>query len=293
MPNSKCGLGVPSFKNRAERLRLGKRATLKNSKYENIRMLWQDSNLKNVNSDSLLVNNSPKAAKKSLIENQKNSAIAHFQGLTYQSNSVKIITSTLNPSQISHWSKVVQSMPGFIFNFTYKALLSQLPTRANLQRWGKAVTNSCCLCGAIQTNKHVLSNCSNNSVLDRFTARHNGILNLIANWLRLKLNSECKLFVDLPNSNFLNPIDLFTSVRPDISILRGNTVHVIELTVCHETNVIASRNYKLNKYRNLGKLKSEIIANYDVHLYTCELSVLGFLCIDETVFSSLHIPKIR
>ena len=45
-PQNKCGLGVPSFKNRAERLHLSKRSSLQKSKNCNIQILWEESKLK-------------------------------------------------------------------------------------------------------------------------------------------------------------------------------------------------------------------------------------------------------
>jgi len=54
-PNRKCGMGIPSFKNRFERLQLSKRSALKTSQNESIRDLWNDTTLSNVSSDSLLI----------------------------------------------------------------------------------------------------------------------------------------------------------------------------------------------------------------------------------------------
>ena len=38
----------------------------------------------------------------------------------------------------------------------------------------------------------------------------------------------------------------------------------IELIICHETNLIASKTYKENKYANTDNLKSEIIKDCTV-----------------------------
>ena len=164
-PTSKCGMGIPSLKNRFERLNLSKRAALKNSPNENIRYLWEDSSTRNVNSDSLLLGNSTSAAQKVLAKTQKEEAVIHLTGLPYQGKSIKILTENLPASTLKNWSKMTNSLPGFLFNFARKAIQSQLPTLANLVRWGRASSNLCPLCSAVQSNKHVLSNCSHSVVI--------------------------------------------------------------------------------------------------------------------------------
>jgi len=69
------------------------------------------------------------------------------------------------------WSKSVNQLPGYEYNFVRKAMQSQLPTLNNLHRWGRASSNLCPMCNKIQSNKHVLSNCSSNGALSRFTRR--------------------------------------------------------------------------------------------------------------------------
>ena len=66
------------------------------------------------------------------------------------------------------WSLVVDSLPEHIYRFVRKALLQQLATASNLYIWGKTQSPNCSLCGAIQTNKHVLSNCSSPSMLEKY-----------------------------------------------------------------------------------------------------------------------------
>ena len=49
--------------------------------------------------------------------------------------------------------------------------------------------------------------------------------------------------------------DLFQSYRPDIAKLK-HCIYVLELTVCHETNMINSPDYKKNKYKDIGRYGS-------------------------------------
>ena len=185
---------------------------------------------------------------------------------------------------------MTESLPGYLYNFVRKAIQSQLPTLANLVRWGKLASNQCPLCHASQTNKHVLSNCSNPSALKRYLDRHNKILALLANWFTAKMETDCTLFVDLPGSCFKQTQDLFVGVRPDMAIVKNNNILAIELTICHETNLKSSKNYKLNKYKNLGSCKAEIIKNHKLSLATCEVSVLGFLQFDIHCLDQFDLP---
>jgi len=182
-------------------------------------------------------------------------------------------------------------LPGYLFNFVIKALQSQLPTLANLTRWGKSLTNKCPSCEQPQTNKHVLSNCSSPDALGRYTNRHDKILEIIASWFNSKIESGFEIFVDLPNSKFRQTADLFIGFRPDIVFVGKEKAYALELTVCHESNLIASKNYKLNKYRELKNARAELIKSHDISVSTCEVSVLGFLNIDYDILKVLGIAS--
>ena len=75
-----------------------------------------------------------------------------------------------------------ESMPQHIFNFARKALIQHLPTASNLFRWKKIGKNAV-YCNGFQSNKHVLANCSAVVSLERYTRRHNNILQLLAEWI--------------------------------------------------------------------------------------------------------------
>ena len=58
-----------------------------------------------------------------------------------------------------------------------------------------------------------------------------------------------KLFVDL--DGYPNPGERFGSQRPDIVIINGKEVIVIELSVCYETRTEEVRKFKKRHYQNL------------------------------------------
>jgi hypothetical protein len=229
------------------------------------------------------------AAQRYLSETQVGEAFQHFSGLPYQGKSIKTVTENISGKNIGIWSRATETLPGFMFNFVRKALQSQLPTKANLQRWGRSASNLCPLCSAVQSNKHVLSNCSNPVVLDRFTERHNKILQIIATWMQSKMDRQSELFVDLPG--FKQTADLFNQFRPDMALRKCNKICVVELTICHETNLVSLRAFKETKYRNIDSHKSELIKDCTIEVSTCEISALGFVRFDDLLLKDFAIPN--
>ena len=50
-----------------------------------------------------------------------------------------------------------------------------------------------------------------------------------------------------------NPNGLFHSFRPDVVLIRGSTIYILELTCCFETNSERSREFKIDKYKEIKK----------------------------------------
>ena len=78
-------------------------------------------------------------------------------------------------------------------------------------------------------------------------------------------------------ANILPVADLFNNYRPDIAIADSNSTCTLELTVCHETNVVSSRDYKRDKYKNIADFRSTLNGNRKVYSHTIEISTLGFI----------------
>ena len=57
------------------------------------------------------------------------------------------------------------------------------------------------------------------------------------------------------------PCDLFCNCRPDLAVFDANSIHILKLTVCHETNMVTSNDYKKNKYKNVSLCGSAVAAN--------------------------------
>ena len=135
----------------------------------------------------------------------------------------------------------------------------------------------------VQTNKHMMNNCSNAKALERYcnSQRHNNVLSLLAGWILSTKSTEQELFVDLPPENW-NPIDQVfqpasLSSRYRLVINKRAKIFVLALTICHETNLVNSKNYKINKYNTIQNLLQSAYRNFDVQVFTHEIYSSGFI----------------
>ena len=120
-----------------------------------------------------------------------------------------------------------------------------------------------CASGKPQTN--VLSNCGSFVALHRYTERHNKVLTLPIGWLKSVLAGTQIIYADLVHANILPVADLFNNYRPDIGIADSISISILELTVCHETNVVSSKDCKRDKYNNIADFRSTLAGNRKVY----------------------------
>ena len=177
----------------------------------------------------------------------------HFYGLQSHGVSAQTVAASIKKSKIVAWCNCIGSLSETLHNFARKALQLQLPTASNLCKWKRITDPNCSLCkqGVPQTNKHVLSHCSAPIALERYTTRHNHILKLLAEWIMREISDQQKLYADIPGD--YNPIDeIFEpAVRPDIALVDGSKIVILELTVCHESNLEKSKLFKIEKYSKI------------------------------------------
>ena len=296
LPKKFIGLEIPSFKMQAESLWLNKRVSMKNSNDPVIQKIWANTTEKNINSDELIhkhknIKESLKMLKLQHINHSKNQLyILEIQGMA-----VKMIVDNISKGNILNWTNMLNQMPESIFCFARKALQQQLPTAANLARWKRIVNPSCILCHSDkpQTNKHVLSNCESPVALKRYTNRHDQILEAMVNWLKISKNDSQSIVADLKCEGSVPVSDIFEDCyRPDICIIDSKSVYVLELTVCHETNLIKSKQYKMNKYENLKNSLRPKHQHRNVFVFTWEVTTLGFVSDLQDFTKSLRFPNV-
>ena len=113
---------------------------------------------------------------------------------------------------ISIWSEAQSHLPKNIYNFTIHHMNNSLPTRKNMERWGLSQCPDCSFCFNPLSLYHVVAGCQ--QYLDRFTWKHDSILNFIANSLQPVISVHSSLYAD--GNSFLNPsIITGENYRPD------------------------------------------------------------------------------
>ena len=226
---------------------------------------------------------------------QMNQAKYHLFSLSVQGTSVKTVLENITSNKDSLWSEVLNSLPQYMFYFARKALLQQLPTASNLFRWKKIDSPNCCLCKSseAQSNKHVLSHCAAKISLSRYTSRHDSILSILAAWMKSVKLQDTSLFVDVSSEGYSSIDHVFEPVcRPDLVLVKKSNVYVMELTVCHESNLLKSKLYKTNKYRDIKHHIKPEYSHFTAELFTIEISVLGFIAFSSVFCESLGIGNI-
>ena len=181
------------------------------------------------------------------------------------------------------WQNLIKNLPNNIICFIRKALVFCLPNKSNLFRWKILEENLCNMCKKTETQLHVFSNCS--KYLERYTWRHDSILNTILTKLSRTSVDGIQIFADCQKLSYPCTSDLFRMSRPDIVVKLNNKIVVIELTVCFDTNTEKSRVYKQTRYQ---KLKDELLGSCDeFDVLYLEVTTLGFLSKDSyTSFNS-------
>ena len=100
------------------------------------------------------------------------------------------------------------------------------------------------------------------------------------------------IYADLPKANILPVADLFNNYRPDIAIADSESICILELSVCHETNLVFSREFKRNKYKNIRDFGSTLAGHRKIICYTIEISTLGFISNIHEFTKAVHIPNL-
>jgi hypothetical protein len=186
-------------------MRLIKRHALWNSPDNELRFIASDTAQANCRIDEYIAKNKDISKAKNLKTGHVQKASQHITHLACQGAAFRKIQNIIPKANIGLWSKTVDELHSSKFIFTRKALTQTLPTASNLVRWNRGKDPIChqCTSGVPQTNKHVLSNCSSEAALSRYTKRHNDILRIIVSWIKSSLPNSYKLFADISCSHCL------------------------------------------------------------------------------------------
>ena len=141
------------------------------------------------------------------------------------------------------WNRIVGGLPSGQLSFLLRAGSDTLPTPLNLARWTIQSSSRCALCNSNHpTVAHILNGCPVALNQGRYTWRHDSVLSLMVSSVSTCLESDQRLFADLPGHQASNsppstiPVDILsTSCRPDIVLCHGKNIKLLELTVCSNT----------------------------------------------------------
>ena len=186
------------------------------------------------------------------------------------------------------WKSAMYDLKQGTLKFLLNASIDTLPTAANFERWKKLSCDLCKLCKRRQTTEHILNNCKVALDTNRYTWRHNCVINYIVT----NVNSQFRVFSDLQGhtaagGGSIPPELCVTTLKPDIVILddKAKTIHMFELTCPSEHNIEQRHTEKSNKYAHF----TTDISEYKCKVDAFEVSSKGFLTSrNHTTLATLH-----
>jgi hypothetical protein len=163
--------------------------------------------------------------------------------------------------------------------FMLNASIDTLPTPANLKRWKYISSSNCKLCGNHGTTNHILNGCKIMLDSQRYTWRHNNLVNFIVS----NVDQNFQVLSDLPGmeapgGGTIPPALCVTRLKPDIVIVdtHTKTLHIYELTMPLSKNIITRHKEKHEKYTPF----LTDITGYKTTLNCFEVSSTGFITKD-------------
>ena len=206
---------------------------------------------------------------------------SHLETLSVQS---KFLDIAALEQHSKVWSRIMFGLPAGQLSFLIRAGIDVLPSPANLQRWNIQPDSTCSLCNSRPcTVSHILNGCPTALNQGRYTWRHDSVLSHLLKLIQSTL-SEVTIYADLPGHRALNnppstipPSLVATSARPDIVIISGSSIHLLELTVPSNTvkNIMNARVRKQSKTNYIHLVNDLESLGHSVHLHTAELGSLG------------------
>ena len=186
------------------------------------------------------------------------------------------------------WKSTMFQLKSGTLKFMLNASIDTLPTPANLKRWKCTSSDKCKLCGNRGTTNHYLNCCKIMLDTQRYTWRHNNLINYIAN----SVDPKFKMFSDLQGCETAGggtiPADLcVTNLKPDIVIIDSEKkiLHIFELTIPLTSNIEQRHAEKSQKYAHF----LTDITGYKSTVNCFEVSSTGFISKrNKSTLTSLH-----
>jgi hypothetical protein len=282
MPTKCLGLKMSTAKQIYNNCKLTVRRILKCSTNDDARQLFNLTVNNNRKIDNIVTSvdkeqpnyKTKKVCDSIMKKRERNTIWDKFMGLNEQCKLISFIVDECFVSDIISWKNISNSLPTNIFRFCRRYLVFSLANNSNLHRWKISSNGLCSLCKLkLQTQMHVFNNCEH--ALDRYTWRHDSVLFTITEHLKPRLADNTSIFVDSLSLDYPSPKGLFSGKVPDIVLIQGDKIIVVELTCPFETNLLSSRNYKAERYKELKQLS--LVPCNELDLVLVEISSLGFV----------------
>ena len=243
LTKSKFGLGLVLPSDRFTQCQVTFRNSLKNSTNSNIRKIHSDTSKdRNIQYDQYLTTKD--ALKK--IRNMKEERVR--EELQTQSLVIKSIWDYALSSFTNTWSNVLNKMPRNIYSFINRYLSNTLANGSNAVKWGISSNSACPLCTNTQTLGHVVGGCTVALDQKRYNWRHDSILLAIAKIMSRV--ADLTVYCDL--DQFQSPsVITGEEKRPDMVLVKDQSLFILELTVGFETNIEKNSVRKNDSYTNL------------------------------------------
>ena len=183
------------------------------------------------------------------------------------------------------WNRIMDSLSPGQLSFLLRAASDTLPTPLNLRRWRYRLDSKCILCGSVHpTVLHILNACPTALNQGRFTWRRDSVLKCLVHGIKTFLSKDEKLYAELPglracdNPSATVPQNIVaTSARPDMVIVSGGNVKLVELTVPYNSpEALRNARQRKESKENYQLLLSELDRlGYRASLTTLEVGALG------------------
>ena len=260
------GLNIVLPSSRFAQCQVTYRSAQRKSVNNDVREIYQATSTgKNINTDTY-------STTKAAVQAIRDETVTSINQLSTQSLVIKSIWELSNTKMRAHWFHALSSLPKSIYNFTQRYLANCLPNRSNTVKWGTSTSATCEFCPNTQTLGHVISACSSALREGRYNWRHDSVIRAIS---RAAMKTGNAVYADI--MEFPSPSTITGDAeRPDIVIVRGDDLFVLELTAGFETNLLKNYQRKSLVYADLLARLGSSYTN--VRYLNLSMSAIGCVC---------------
>ena len=179
-----------------------------------------------------LPNNKIKDKCKSILNKEITESVwDNFMGLKKQCILIKQIIEVSMVKDIQSWQILVKRLPINIHNFCRRCLVMSLANNSNLKRWKISDSELCSLCTKKQTQLHVFNHYL--QALNRYTWRHNSIIQTFCNHLLKTACYDFRLYADIEGFKTRDTVQITTTKSHNYRSATKRSITPCETRYCH------------------------------------------------------------